>query len=144
MTPLVDVNCLMALAWPNHVHHGHVRGWFPARAAGPWATTPGVQSAFIRLSMNPHVTGGSVAFTQAADVLSRLLAFGKHRTVESVPGPTTWPQWLSIRVQGHRQVTDASLLACALVNDLVLVTLDAGVQDLTDEAHRDLVQLVLA
>ena len=28
MVSLVDVNVLVALAWPNHVHHGATRSWF--------------------------------------------------------------------------------------------------------------------
>ena len=28
MIALPDVNVLVALAWPNHVHHEQARGWF--------------------------------------------------------------------------------------------------------------------
>jgi predicted nucleic acid-binding protein len=28
MITLLDVNVLIALAWPNHVHHGIARNWF--------------------------------------------------------------------------------------------------------------------
>ena len=38
MTALLDVNVLMALAWPNHVHHAPARSWFNARRKSGWAT----------------------------------------------------------------------------------------------------------
>jgi predicted nucleic acid-binding protein len=28
MSSLLDVNVLLALAWPNHVHHAASRTWF--------------------------------------------------------------------------------------------------------------------
>lgn len=36
MTMLLDVNVLVALAWPNHVHHVSARRWFAAEAAQGW------------------------------------------------------------------------------------------------------------
>lgn len=142
MTRLLDVNCLVALAWGNHIHHDLVAHWFDESALRDWATTPAVQNGFVRISMNRAVTGTPISFPVAITVLKQFLAVGNHRTIESVPGPTSWPPWLATRVQGYRQITDASLLACAVVNDLVLATLDAGVLDLVDRDHRDLVEVV--
>jgi predicted nucleic acid-binding protein len=33
MVHLLDVNLLIALAWPNHVHHTSARAWFSTHAA---------------------------------------------------------------------------------------------------------------
>ena len=38
MIALPDVNTLIALAWPNHVHHDAARSWFVANRAAGWAT----------------------------------------------------------------------------------------------------------
>jgi toxin-antitoxin system PIN domain toxin len=142
VTRLLDINCIVALAWPNHIYHEQVTRWFQLDALTDWATTPAVQNGFVRISMNRAVTGTPVSFPVASTVLKQFLSIGSHRTIESVPGPTSWPSWLATRVQGYRQITDASLLACAVVNDLVLATLDAGILDLTDRDHRDLVEVV--
>jgi hypothetical protein len=142
VTRLLDVNCLVALAWPNHIHHQRTTAWFGQTARNDWATTPAVQNGFVRISMNRAVTSTAVGFPVAVGVLKQLLAVGSHRTIESVPGPTGWPAWLATRVQGYRQITDASLLACALVNDTVLATLDAALLDLVDRDHRDLVEVI--
>ena len=34
VTALLDVNVLIALAWPNHVHHAAARAWFEDRRDG--------------------------------------------------------------------------------------------------------------
>ena len=34
MTALLDVDVLVALAWPNHVHHDPARAWFKDRFRG--------------------------------------------------------------------------------------------------------------
>ena len=38
MTALLDVNVLIALVWPNHVHHEAARAWFTRRRKDGWAT----------------------------------------------------------------------------------------------------------
>ena len=40
MTALLDVNVLIALAWPNHVHHVAARAWFEEHREEGWATCP--------------------------------------------------------------------------------------------------------
>ena len=37
MAALLDVNLLVALAWPNHVHHQAAHRWFARRARHGWA-----------------------------------------------------------------------------------------------------------
>lgn len=135
---LLDINCLMALGWPNHVHHVTMVEWFNAVGSADWATTAGVQAGFLRVSMNPAVTGTVVTFAEAGAVLGGLLSAGSHQVLPAA-FPGEWPDWLNLRVQGYRQVTDASLVASAAAGGATLATLDTGVADLTDTAHRDLV-----
>jgi predicted nucleic acid-binding protein len=111
--------------------------WFIASGSAEWATTAGVQAGFLRVSMNAAVTGRAVTLAEAQQVLKGLLAIGSHRLVHAVP-PAEWPQWLVHRVQGYRQVTDASLVASAAGCGAVLATLDAAVADLLDAGHEAL------
>ncbi|MGI9022281.1 MAG: type II toxin-antitoxin system VapC family toxin, partial [Acidimicrobiales bacterium] len=53
MTPLLDVNVLIALAWPNHVHHDRARSWFSGPGSSGWATRPLPQHGFVRVSSHP-------------------------------------------------------------------------------------------
>ena len=62
---LLDVNTLIALSLPNHVHHGLVSRWFDGVAR--WATCSITQSAYIRLLLNPKVTGFPVAAGRARE-----------------------------------------------------------------------------
>lgn len=52
MAALLDVNLLVALAWPNHVHHQAALGWFQRNQAAGWATCPLTESGFVRVSSN--------------------------------------------------------------------------------------------
>jgi hypothetical protein len=46
---LLDVNILIALADPNHIHHGRARGWFLSEHREAWATCPLTENGFIRI-----------------------------------------------------------------------------------------------
>ena len=54
---LLDVNALMALAWPNHQHHRAVVDRLDRPPAPEWATCALTQLGFVRLSSNPAVVG---------------------------------------------------------------------------------------
>jgi len=124
---LLDVNVLVALAWPNHVHHGAARAWFAASSAEGWATCPLTQTGFVRISSHARITPDARTPRQAIELLRRLTA---------LPGHVFWEDDVSIarpdpldpdRIVGHRQVTDAHLLALALRRAGRLVTFDRGV-----------------
>ncbi len=59
MIDLLDVTVLVALAWPNHVHHHSARRWF-AHRPGPWATTPVTECGFVRVSSDRVVIPDAV------------------------------------------------------------------------------------
>ena len=52
---LLDINVLLALAWPTHVHHAAAHRWFSGSASLAWASCPLTQLGFVRLSMQPAV-----------------------------------------------------------------------------------------
>jgi toxin-antitoxin system PIN domain toxin len=122
--PLLDVNLLVALAVPEHVHHRSAHAWL-ARTPR-WATTPPSQSGFVRVVSNPHVTGGAVTPADAIAIV---------RVFSQLPGHVFWPDAtrfdllphaLAQACVSHRLVTDMHLLAIASANDGSLATFDAG------------------
>jgi uncharacterized protein len=135
---LLDVNALVALAWDSHVHHARMRTWFTANSAGGWATCPITESGFVRVSSNPKVLPSPIGVEAARAVLSALRAVDGHRfLVDDVSiNDADVP-----RMSGHRQVTDAHLLALAHRRGVRLVTFDAGVLTL---AGGDDVELLTA
>lgn len=129
-TFLLDVNVLIALTWPTHIHHGPVRGWFERKASGGWATCPITQLGFVRVSSNPGIIRDAVAPREAIAMLERLM---------DLPGHQFWPDefalaaagpFASLALVGHRQLTDAYLLSLAQRHDGKLATLDRGVASL--------------
>jgi len=120
-TRLLDVNVLLALTNPAHLHHGRSHDWFAA--VDTWATTPITQTAFIRLMLNPAVAGRPIALAEVLSLLDRLLAW---------PGHTFWEDDSSLAAAridtagliGHRQVTDFHLVNLAARRGGRLATFD--------------------
>lgn len=75
---LLDVNVLVALAWPNHEHHELASQWFRRNHQTGWATCPVTQSGFIRISSNQRAIVGAKSPAEAASLLRRLLALPHH------------------------------------------------------------------
>jgi toxin-antitoxin system PIN domain toxin len=127
---LLDVNVLIAMAWPNHVHHGAVLAWLGVPGEVPFATCPLTQSGFIRVSSNGRAIPGARPPREAQALLQRITA---------LPGHAFWVDDVDLardarvawdRVGGHAQVTDAHLLGIALRRGGRLATLDRGIADL--------------
>lgn len=127
MTDLLDVNLLVSLAWPNHVHHIQALAWFRRRRGQPWATTPLTEAGFVRVSSNTSAIPAAVTPTEALALLDRMREVAGHRfladDVPSVVGSYLTPE----QVATYRQVTDAHLLAVARRHGARLATLDRGV-----------------
>ncbi len=136
MSVLLDVNVLIALAWPNHVHHVAARAWFEERREDGWATCPLTEAGFVRVSCNPSIVQHSVTPLDAIGVLERLIQLGAHTFWPLDQSILRLPESIGSRLQGYRQVTDAVLLAAAMQRNGQLATLDAGIEGLVSEEER--------
>ena len=136
MTALLDVNVLVALAWPNHVHHTAARTWFEERRRDGWATCPLTEAGFVRVSCNPSVVRHTVTALDAIAVLGELMRLGSHLFWPLDRSIVQLPESIGARVHGYRQVTDAVLLAAAMRRNGQLATLDAGLEGLATENGR--------
>lgn len=58
MAWLLDVNCLIALLDPNHVHHESAHQWFARREPRAWATCPLTENGLVRVLAQPAYSGG--------------------------------------------------------------------------------------
>lgn len=119
---LLDVNVLLALAWPNHQFHAAARRWL-RRRKGPWHTCAVTQLGFIRLSSNPAFTSEAVSAVEATALLLGMTRHRDHAYLEALPSPAdqdgVWPL-----VGGHRLITDAYLACVARRHDTRLATFD--------------------
>ena len=142
MIALLDVNVLIALAWPNHVHHSAARAWFEARREEGWATCPLTEAGFVRVSCNPSVVRHTVTPLEAIAVLQRLTRLGSHTFWPLDQSIVRLPESIGVRLQGYRQVTDAVLLAAAMQRNGQLATLDGGMERLVSESQRSFVCVI--
>ncbi len=137
MIPLLDVNVLVALAWPNHIHHDRAHRWFAEARGQAWATCPLTQSGFVRVSSNRKAIPDAVAPQEAIELLQRITLLPHHQF---------WHDQFSIagsenlersKLFGYRQVTDAHLLGIALANGGHLATFDRGIEAIVPRGIRN-------
>lgn len=127
MIALLDVNVLVALFDPAHLHHEAAHGWFGRNRSRGWATCPFTENALVRILSNASYPGRR---TTVEDAASRLWTFCSDRQ------HVFWPDSLTVRdpgrfrwthVQGHRQLTDVYLLALSVSNQARLATFDSTI-----------------
>lgn len=124
---LLDVNVLVALFDPDHVHHELAHDWFEDNRASGWATCPLTENGFARVLSNPAY-GSPVA--RPGDVLERLGRFCESG------GHEFWGDVVSLRddrlfnrafLNSHRHLTDIYLLGLAVKKGGRLATFDRGI-----------------
>jgi toxin-antitoxin system PIN domain toxin len=128
-TYLADGNLLVALTVVDHIHHDAALAWF-VQDEPTLATCPITEGTLLRFLLR----AGRPA-SEAVAVLEAIRSQDWHRF---------WPDAIPFEgsqlsgVIGHRQVTDAYLVALARHNTGQLATLDRGLAAL----HRQHVHLV--
>jgi uncharacterized protein len=132
-TYLLDVNVLVALAWPNHLHHSRAQRWLGG--VERWATTPVTESALVRLSLNPAVAGRRVSLSEAATLLRAVRQAPGHQFI--IDSSSLADSSIDLRrIATSAQVTDAHLVGLAAANGVVLATMDAGIPAMLEPADR--------
>ncbi|NJK62631.1 MAG: VapC toxin family PIN domain ribonuclease [Synechococcaceae cyanobacterium SM2_3_1] len=139
MSFLLDLNLLIALAWPSHIHHRLAQVWFRENRSLGWSTCPLTQTGFIRISSNPKFIDGAVSPSEAIGLLQQVTQAEDHKFWPDTLDFTQGSEMGTLQIIGHRQVTDAYLLALAIHHHGKLATLDqaiaALIADTTRRAH---------
>ena len=126
MTYLLDINVLLALAFPAHEFHERVEAWVAALqedGVPSLATSPIVELGFVRIASSVPAFGVSVQ--EARTLLQRIKASKQVRfsLLADDVDVSALPMW----VRGPKQVTDGHLLALARRHNAELATLDRGI-----------------
>ncbi|MCO6490857.1 MAG: PIN domain-containing protein [Phaeodactylibacter sp.] len=125
---LLDVNVLIALFNPRHVHHPIARKWFAEKTGDTWATCPITEAGLIRIMSNPSY--GS-EYDRPEQIVKHL-----ELTKDKFSNHSFWPDSLPLSdndiidfscVMSWKHLTDAYLLALAYKNEGKLATLDKGI-----------------
>ena len=124
MSYLLDVNVLLALAWPNHVHHGAARTWFASAQGSGWQTCGVTESGFIRVSSNVRVTPDARTPAEAALLLHRLCSLAGHEFVADTVSLADSFELLGEIAHSSSVVTDAHLILLAASAGSAFVTFD--------------------
>ena len=123
---LLDVNVLIALFDPDHVHHEVAHDWFADERDEGWATCAITENGLVRVLSGQSYAG---AGGRPADLIIRLRAFcasGHH---------VYWDRSVSLRdeklfrqeAMASRQLTDVYLLGLARKLNGRLVTFDENI-----------------
>ena len=110
---LLDVNVLVALFDPDHVHHDAAHDWFASNRGGGWATCPLTENGLVRILSNTAYSGVHETTEAVRGRLDAFCGSGNH---------AFWPDGVSLRDQRFRlgrgvtfpQVTDVYLLGLAV------------------------------
>jgi uncharacterized protein len=127
---LLDVNVLLALLWEGHAFHQVCAEWFRQNQEFGWATCPVTEAGCARIMSNPAFSLRAPAFGEVLRIL--------RVASESSTNHHFWPDDLPLSAiatsrnfyLGHKQITDAYLLALAMNNGGTLVTFDQRMQQL--------------
>jgi toxin-antitoxin system PIN domain toxin len=125
VTFLPDVNVLIALIDPTHIHHDPTHRWFDDEGRHSWATCPLTQNGALRIISHPAYPNTPGAPSIVAAILARAI---------QLPGHVFWPDDISVldtdrfapaALLSHKQITDTYLLGPAVAHGGKLATLDA-------------------
>ena len=128
---LADVNVLLALIDPVHVHHEAASQWFVDASGRGWATCPLTENGFVRILSNPSYPGVRLSPADAIALLETLRQ--NHAATHHF-----WPDSVSLcdrtlfrpqAIAGPRQITDVYLLGLCQQNGGTLAMLDAAITD---------------
>jgi toxin-antitoxin system PIN domain toxin len=140
-THLLDVNMLLALSDPMHVHHDVTHGWFATVGWESWATCPITENGFVRIASHPKYPNRP---GNASVVLSLLQQFC------AAEGHAFWTEDISLRnilrqdvTLTHNQVTDLYLLGLAVHKKGKLAKLDQHLPVMAIEGGSDALEVIL-
>jgi toxin-antitoxin system PIN domain toxin len=123
MRTLLDVNVLIALFDPDHVHHARAWQWFAVEGRRGWATCPLTQNGCLRVMTQPGYPN-PVAFPMMLERLRKAVAAPEHAFWPDDTSLLDAKRFVAARIHGPRQITDLYLLGLAMAHGGRLATFD--------------------
>lgn len=123
---LLDINLLIALTDPMHIHHAAAHRWFAKAGRRAWATCPITENGFVRIASHPNYPNRPGDVPAVLSIMRRLC---------EAPGHHFWADDFSISqiverdaIITHAQITDVYLLGLAVRKRGKLATLDQRIR----------------
>jgi uncharacterized protein len=123
---LLDVNVLIALIDPNHVHQQAAHRWHQAHVADGWASCAITQLGYVRIISQPKYSN-PVPLAQAFETLRLMTARPDHHFWPDTGQLTDAALFAHPRILSWKQLTDIYLLALAVKHGGRLVTFDRSI-----------------
>jgi uncharacterized protein len=122
---LLDVNVLIALLDPTHVHHDRAHEWFAGQGRENWISSPTTENGTVRIASHPKYSNAQPAAV-VLESLESLTRVGHHRFV---PDAVSLLDAGVVRanVLSSSQVTDTYLVQMAVSLGARLATFDARI-----------------
>ena len=123
---LLDINLLLALFDPTHLHHEAAHHWFGRRERA-WATCPLTENGFIRIASHPSYPNSQGDAGLVTELLRSFCASSGHHfwsDAVSLLDRELFPMLVGL---GSKQVTDVYLLGLAVANKGKLATFDQSI-----------------
>ena len=126
MIALLDVNVLVALFDPEHVHHDIAHDWFTEDGSNGWASSPITENGALRVLASP-TRELRMPVVELASLLRRFCEHRRHHfwtdDVSLLDSAVVDPA----AIRGYKQLTDVYLVALAVKHAGRFVTFDRGV-----------------
>ena len=121
---LLDVNLLVALFDPMHIHHEVAHEWFGHHRSLGWATCLLTENGFLRVVSNPQYPGQGTSLRDAIALFAEARQSSDHFFWQDSVSLCEREAFQSAYIQGYRQLTDVYLLGLAVANNGRLATFD--------------------
>lgn len=121
---LLDVNVLIALIDPTHVHHEKAHAWFTMSGKQDWLSSPTTESGVVRIVSHPRYSNAARTPSVVIESLRSLRSVGQHRFAPDSISVLDPEHIVGDALLSSGQVTDSYLIALAANERAALATFD--------------------
>ena len=124
---LLDVNILVALFDPAHLHYEEAHGWLGRNRKHGWATCPMTLNGCIRILSSPAYPAVKMTPAEVAGDLRNFCSVTDHHFWGDSVSLLDESLFRLSMIGGHQKITDAYLLGLAVRNHGRLATFDRSI-----------------
>jgi toxin-antitoxin system PIN domain toxin len=141
-TYLLDINVLLALSDPMHLHHDAAHRWFNPKGQSAWSTCPFTENGFVRIASHPNYPNRPGDVPIVMNILRQFCA---------TPGHCFWSANVSVldllsadALIPHSQIADVYLLGLAVHHGGKLATFDTKISATVIQGGKEALEIISA